>query len=62
MDTFKACSSSHKRGMTKATYIAPDSREHGSSTKEDHGSVFIVEGRLVLAMSLSDCSVLDATS
>lgn len=44
------------------TYVAPDSREHSSSSEEDRGSIFVVEGRLVLAMGLSDCSLLDATS
>lgn len=61
-DTFKACSSSHKGVVTKPTHIGPDSSAHGGSPEEDHGSIFIVEGGLVLAVSSSDRSALDAAS
>lgn len=44
------------------TYIYPDRSEHSGSTKENQVPVFIMEVRPVLAVSLSYCSTLNATS
>lgn len=56
-------SDSRNRAVEKGTtYIYPDRSEHSGSTKENQVPVFIMEVRPVLAVSLSYCSTLNATS